>query len=163
MTNPLFAEEYSKTMVDRLTNLEIGKDPILEDEKMAQFVQKKKIEWKESDRKARKLQKQGMIGQIIEIKEHSKGQALLIQNILFLGPGFVSMPGPDLRLFLTEAIDPRDLDFPDASSIDLGIVESPIGAQRYKVPMTENYERLRTAVLFDVSLGRLYGFAQLSN
>ena len=67
-----------------------------------------------------------------------------------------------MHLFLSESVDPRDIEFPDDSSVDLGPILSPYGAQRYAVPTTDPPQRYRTAVLWDMKLERLYGFAQLS-
>jgi|TARA_B100001971_G_C18250092_1_gene577467 hypothetical protein len=162
MKNPLFAQEYAKEMVNRLTELEISKDPILEDEKMAEYVQKTKREWKNKDRSARKLKRMGIYGSFIGVDEHVVGDSLLMQNYLYMGMNFISAPGPDLHVFLSEEVDPRDVNFPDPTSVDLGLMESPFGAHRYSVPIVENINRLRTAVLWDMKLNRLYGFAQLS-
>ncbi len=163
MQNPLFAEEYSKTMVNVLTELIIDKDTALEDEKIKNFVEEEKRKWKEKDRSARKLQQKGRHGQFIRAKEHTAGQVLLLDNILFFDLGFSTMPGPNLEIYLSEETDPRDIEFPDASSVSLGRLESPMGAQSYRIPEVENYEKLRTVVLYDESLKRIYGFAQLSN
>ncbi len=162
MINPLFAQEYAKELVNRLTELEIQDDPILEDEKMSEFVKKTKREWKDRDRSARKLQRMGISGGFIGVKEYTVGDSLLIQNYLFMGMNFISPPGPDLRVILSEEVDPRDVEFPDPTSVDLGNLESPMGAQRYLVPLVENLEKLRTVVLWDAKLNRIYGFAQLS-
>ncbi|MBU0458115.1 DM13 domain-containing protein [Patescibacteria group bacterium] len=163
LVNPLFAEQYSKAMTERLTELVIDKDPIIEDEKKARYVEDTKRYWMDIDRKSRKLQQQGLTGQFVGDKEYVIGEALLINNILFLGTKFETDPGPELHIFLSEVLDPRDLEeFPDPSFVDLGALQSPYGAQRYGIPVVTNIDALRTVILWDNQLKRLYGFAQLS-
>jgi len=161
LTNPLFAEDYSKLLVGNLTELEITKDPILSDPETRKYVEEEKARWMLSGRNARKLQSMGISGEFVGEKEHARGEALFLNNILFLGTGFETDPGPSLHVYLTEKADPRDTDFPDESSIDLGLLESHFGAQSYKVPFSENSNLLRTAVLYDAKLKRIFGFAQL--
>lgn len=65
-------------------------------------------------------------------------------------------------MYVSNAVDPRDVNFPDDTAIDLGQLESPYGMQRYSVPgAEEEVQQYRTVVLFDKSLERIYGFAQL--
>jgi len=68
-----------------------------------------------------------------------------------------------LHVYLTNAVDPRDVAFPDPSAKDIGLIASPYGAQSYALALTpDELKKYRTVVLLDRELNRIYGFAQLS-
>jgi len=161
LQNPLFAERYAETMVDLMVELEIQSDPLLEDESKKKIVDDTRRKWLKIGRDARKKQREGTAGHFIGTKEYTQGEALYVDNTLYLSTLFEAAPGPSLHLFLTAVVDPRDVEFPDETGIDLGRLESPYGAQQYNVPPVENPLLYRTVVLWDTKLERMYGFAQL--
>ena len=60
-------------------------------------------------------------------------------------------------------VDPRDVVFPDITSIDLGRIDYPYGAMSLPVhAKADAAKNLRSVVLWDAKLKRLHGFAQLS-
>ncbi|MBU2213096.1 DM13 domain-containing protein [Patescibacteria group bacterium] len=163
LQNPLFAERYSKMLVGRLTELEIDKDPLLEDPKMQELVTSTKTKWMEVDREARRIQREGMKGEFVGIKEYALGEVLLLEHMLYFASDFETDPGPGLSIFLSDAIDPREVDgFPRTEEINLGPLQSPYGQQRYTIPETVDTTVFRTVILWDTELQRLYGFAQIS-
>lgn len=163
LTNPLYTERYAETLVDRMVELEIREDPLLEDERKKKIADDARVKWLKIARDARKKQREGTQGNFITANEYAHGEVLYVDNTLYLGTTFESDPGPSLHLFLTTIVDPRDIEFPDETSLDLGRLESAYGAQQYPVPQVEDPLLYRTAVLWDTKLERLYGFAQLSN
>jgi len=162
MVNPLFAERYAEAMIGRMTELEIQNDPLLEDEEKRQLALKTKEHWMKLAREARKTQQEGKNGFFVTVKEYTQGEALLLGNTLYFDTTFETDPGPTLHVFLTTRIDPRDVEFPDETSVNVSPLSSPYGAQRYTLTQTDSLDELRTVVLFDTKLGRIYGFAQLS-
>ena len=107
--------------------------------------------------------REGIFGYFVTIHEPVEGQALLMNNTLYIGPSFMTVPGPSLHIYLTTVVDPRDTKFPDATSIDLGLLSSPYDEQVYRLPSNaKNPEKYRTVVLYDTKLQRLYGFVQLT-
>ena len=162
MTNPLFAERYGEELVNRMTELEIQKDPLIENAEKKAVIDQVREQWMERAKKARDVQREGATGEFAEMKEYVRGRALLLGNTLYLSTTFESEPGPSLHLYLTTAVDPRDIAFPDPTAVDLGELQSPYGAQTVAVPNVKDFSILRTLVLWDTTLDRLYGFAQLS-
>ncbi|MFH0770905.1 MAG: DM13 domain-containing protein [Candidatus Peregrinibacteria bacterium] len=161
LANPLYAERYAADMVNRLTDMEIRQDPLLQDAGKKGLIERTKAEWLLRVKSARDAQKKGFVGEFVTGSEEVLGRALSLNDTLYFSEEFLTYPGPDLRVFLTHALDPRDAPFPDATSIDLGPIESPYGAKTLIVPHQEDPAYLRTVVLWDVRLQRLYGFAQL--
>jgi len=161
LQNPLFAERYAKMMVGRLTELEINKDPLLEEAKKQNIVTEMKQKWMEVDNEARKIQREGLRGEFVGIKEFVNGEILILEHILYFASDFETDPGPGLSIFLSDVVDPRDIDFPRTSDINLGPLQSPYGQQRYSIPETVDTTTLRTVILWDTELQRLYGFAQI--
>ena len=96
------------------------------------------------------------------MEEYARGTALLTGNTLYLSPDFEGTPGLSLHLFLTTAVDPRDVEFPDADAIDLGPLKSAYGAQEFAANLPLNQVLYRTVILWDAALERLVSFAQLS-
>lgn len=162
LENPLFAERYAEEMVDRMVEYKIQNDPMLEDPAKAAAIEEARTTWLTEGRKARERQREGFMGHIISINEYATGEALYVENTIYLDTTFATVPGPGLHLFLTTVVDPRDVEFPDATAMDIGLLQSPYGAQQYSVEPVSDPQLLRTLVLWDVKLGRLYGFAQLS-
>ncbi|PIR48605.1 hypothetical protein COU80_02745 [Candidatus Peregrinibacteria bacterium CG10_big_fil_rev_8_21_14_0_10_55_24] len=162
LKNPLFAERYAEAVVDRLTELEIQKDPLIEDETNVRIIQEERDVWQGVAREARRLQYEGKRGGFVMVSEFARGETLLLGNTLYMSTLFETEPGPDLHLYLTTVIDPRDVTFPDETSVDVGTLDSPYGAQEYVVPSGTDTESMRSVVLFETKLKRIHGFAQLS-
>ena len=162
LSNPLFAERYAEDMVDRMAAIEIYKEDIIEDEDKKKIIDSTKDEWLDVARKARSNQRDGMLGSLLSIKEEVVGEVLLTKEALHFGPYFKTVAGPSLHVFVTTVVDPRDIEFPDETSIDLGLLKNPIGAQSYKVTGITKLTDYRTVVVWDTSLDRLYGFSQLN-
>ncbi|MCF7844760.1 MAG: DM13 domain-containing protein [Kiritimatiellales bacterium] len=161
LQNPLFAEQYAKMMVGRLTELAIDKDPILENEEKRKMIEDTKNTWMEADREARRIQREGTKAELIGVKEYLVGEILILNHMLYFGPTFETDPGPGLSIVLSEVVDPREVEFPDATSINIGPLNSPYGQQRYALDKTIDISVLRTIALWDTELDRLYGFGQL--
>ena len=149
-------------MVRAFTEMEIQKDPIMEDESKKDFIKSEKQKWLTKAKNATIEQLDGKSGHFIKWKEFTMGEVLFTYPKLYLGPTFETTPGPNLHLYLTTEVDPRDVEFPDETAVDIGVPLSPYGAQTYEVPELEDPSLFRTAVLWDKKLERLYGFAQLS-
>ena len=162
LENPLYAERYAESMVDTMVNLEIYNDPTIEDETKREIAEKAKITWLEIAQEARKEQRKGSIGQFIPAQEYAAGEVLYLNDTIFLAPDFDSSVGPSMHFFLTTAVDPRDVEFPDETAIDVGEIRSNLGTGRYDVPEVEDPKAYRTLVLWDTKLERIYGFAQLN-
>lgn len=162
LSNPLYAETHAENMVDVMVNLEIYNDPILEDEEVQTIVDNTKETWLKVTKAARAAQAEGIKGTLIPMKEYVEGEVLYYKNALHFSTYFSSSPGPSLHVFLSKAVDPRDVLFPDESALDLGEMTAPYGAQSYPVPEVEDTQAYRSVVLWDTELNRLYGFAQIS-
>lgn len=160
--NPLAASRYGDELADTMANLIINNDPILQDVDMKSIVDAQIRLGKEIGQSARDKQSQGMQGAIIPVKADASGYVLYVDDTLYLSSDFQTKPGASLHAYMTTAVDPRDVTFPDATAIDLGVIQSAYGAQQYDVPPQKNPTLYRTFVLYDVRLKMIYGFAQLS-
>lgn len=160
--NPLFAEQYYETLVDRMTEFAIQKDPILEDEKKSAIIDDVRRDALSASQAARAKQREGTSGFFVTVHEFVEGEALYVDDMLYLGPTFHADPGPSLHLILSTAVDPREGEFPDEKALDLGQLQTPFGADQYVVPDVENPLSYNTVVLWDTKLERLHGFAQLN-
>ena len=162
LRNPLYAEQYSEALVDALVNLEIYENPLLEDEAKKKIADETKEEWLKVAKKARADQRDGSIGQFIPMEQFAEGEAIYVHDLVHMSPQFFMTPGPEVRLYLSKVIDPRDAEFPDPTALDLGTIKSAYGAQSYAVPTVDNPKEYRTLVLWDAALGMLVSFAQLN-
>ena len=161
MQNPLYAERYYDELVDRLTTMQINKAEELKNPSYAAMVESTKADALQKSKIETQKKNDGKVGEFVPAKEETEGRALLTKDKLFLSPNFLSYPGPSLRLYLSESIDPRDTEFPEDGSLDVGRLESPFGASDYNLPATALEKDWRTIVLYDTKLQRIYGFAQL--
>ena len=162
MDNPLYAERYAEEMVNVLAELEIQQDPLIADAAVKAQIAAMRDDWLAKAREARDLQRGGTSAQFAEMQQYARGEGLLLDGTFYLSSDFETLPGPGLRLYLTTMVDPRDGEFPDASAIDLGPLVSPYGAQQYAVADLSDPLAYRTAVLWDTTLEKIYGFAQLA-
>lgn len=160
--NPLTASRYGDELADTLANLIITRDPVIEQMGMEKEITKEISKAKMIAANAREKIAEGMLGAIISAGQDAQGYVLLVDDTLYLSSEFVSDPGPDLHIYLTEIVDPRTEVFPDQTAKDLGVIQSTYGAQIYRVPSQKNSDQLRTLVLWDNKLKKLYGFSQLS-
>ncbi len=158
--NPLTASRYGDELADTMAGIVISQDPIATDPAMRKLIDAGIAQGKQLSAVARQDQKTGITGQLFSVKQDAAGYALLIQNTLYLSSDFITDPGLDLHLYLTKTVDPREGQFPDDNAVDLGEIQSIYGAQKYTVP--GETDGLRTVVIWDTRLKRLYGFGQLS-
>ena len=165
MRNPLFAERYWDEMADRMANLQISKDPLMENADKAAIADRARQSAIELSQLSRQKRLEGIFGGFVTVNEATEGYALLVDRTLYLSTTFTTYPGPSLYLFLSPDVDPRESDFPNDNTLALGALQSPYGAQSYTLPALKEGEEdpgYRTVVLWDTKLERLYGFAQLS-
>lgn len=160
--NPLNASRYGDELADTLANIIIQQDPLTKEPGMTELINSEIAKAKELGQAARRKHTAGTMGAIIAAKANIQGLALYYEDQLFFSSDFITDPGPSLHVYLTSAVDPRDVEFPDETAVDLGPIQTVYGAQTYKVPAQEDPEYLRTLVIWDTKLHRLYGFAQLS-
>lgn len=160
--NPLTASRYGDELADTLANLIISRDPVIEQPGMEKEISKEITKAKAISTRARELLIQGMMGGIIAAGQDASGLALYLDDVLYLSSDFSVDPGPNLHIYLSETVDPRNGDFPDETAVDLGEIQTTYGAQSYAVPPQKKSDALRTLVLWDVKLKKLYGFAQIS-
>ncbi|MBI1813129.1 DM13 domain-containing protein [Candidatus Peregrinibacteria bacterium] len=170
LRNPIFAERYWGELVDRMVSLQMNDQKLLQYKTRAAIVDKIRLDALGREQDYTRKRHEAVIGNFVSIGEQVQGPAMLAGNALSLGPGFETDPGPSLHVYLTTVMDPRDVPFPDATSVDLGRLESPYDSQQYDVPLPPKPSgsgsavppHYRTVVLWDSQLQLLYGFAQLS-
>jgi hypothetical protein len=166
LENPLFAEYYYDDLVGRLVNIEIYKDTfpenaeILADPARKEIMDTARREGLRLSKEALKLQDQGKRGVWVPVLEKAKGEVLVLEDHVYFGPDNDIPPGPNLHLYLSAMIDPRDGAFPDESTVDIGQLQNPYGASTQSF-RTVDLTGFNTLVLYDASLQRLYAFAQI--
>ncbi len=160
--NPLTASRYGDELADRLANLIIINASGATTEPMKSMILKRIDEAKELAEDARMQQAKGMMGALLSMEEDVSGYALLLKGTLYLSSDFEIAPGPNLHVYLSQAIDPREGTFPDETAVDLGEIQSIDGAQTYATSLKGNDALYRTIAFFDPTLKRLYAFGQLS-
>ncbi len=160
--NPLTASRYGDELADTMANLVIQNDPVTKEPGVLAVINAEISRGKETAQNARDTMDQGMQGTIIPVKESVNGYVLSVNDMLYFSSDFESKPGPALHVYLTTVVDPRDTQFPDKTAIDLGLLQAAYGPQQYRVPRQDKPELLRTVVLWDTKLKRLYAFGQLS-
>jgi len=161
LQNPLFAERYSEELVEGLVELKLQNHPLLENTKKEKYLEKEREYWLTKAKESRKTQNKGTKGSILPLESYAKGEALLLDSVLYVGTEFFTTPSPSLHFLLTTVVDPRDTEFPDETSLDLGALQSAYGAQHYIIPEVDDISLYRTVVLWDTELELLVGFAQL--
>lgn len=162
LQNPLFAEYYYDDLVEQMVQLVIDESPLLDDERKKDAADRTRREALELSKAASALQEQGRQGHFVPADGFAQGEVLLLNGMLSFHPEFITIPQPSMHVLLSNAVDPRDVDFPDDSAVDIGPLQSPYGDQSYVLPANAATQPWRTAVLWDTTLGRLVGFAQLS-
>lgn len=168
LDNPLYAEWYYKDLVENMMNLQIQADPAVKDSAKKAIIDKTRKDALAMAQEATAKREQGKSGLLKPISQSAQGQVLLLDDTLYLGPDTNVMPGPELHVYVTPVQDPLTtgtgavkLTFPDASAIDLGVIRNPYGAQSYKLPA--HSLDLRSVVLWDAKLEKIYAFAQLQS
>lgn len=162
LANPLTADRYFKDLVTTMVDLEINEQAALAQNGLTRTVIRAKERALERAKLAEAQKRQGLLGVFVPVKEDPFGQALLTGTRLYLGTDFATPPGPNLRVYLSTVVDPRDAAFPDPTAVDLGPLQSAYGAQEYRFTTTRDLKEFRTVALYDTALKRIYGFAQLT-
>ncbi len=163
LQNPLFAQRYYTDLSEQMVSLELRKDPILQKADKKSLVERTRIQATKHAEEAAARQGKGMNGSLMSPKDLTIGTVTFLDGALFFSTDFIATPGPSLHVYLTNAVDPRDVRFPDETAIDLGALKNPYGAQTYVLSKKDATRTYRTAVLWDNALGSLYGFAQLQD
>ncbi len=164
LQNPLYAERYYDSQVDHMVDLIIDSGALLQDPSVKEVIDNARVEGLKLAREATTLQTQGKIGGIISDTEEVMGEALILNNVLYIGPAFQLLPGIDTRLYLSEMIDPRESTFPDETAVEIGGFNTAFGASTYELSVSgENLEKVRSLVFYDRGLNRIVGFAQMQS
>ncbi len=163
LKNPLFAERYYEDMMQHMVNLVINNDPLTKDPETMEIVDDLRNDSLNKAQEANARQAQGLSGIVISNDEYAFGEMLLLNNTLYVSPDFTVAPGPALHMYLTTVIDPHDETFPDETALALGPLKNPYGIQSYEVPASdaETQPAYATAVIWDETFKRVYGFVQL--
>lgn len=162
LENPLYAERYFKDLVTTMVDMEIHEQRMLTGSGLEATVVRAKERALERAKMAEAQTREGLIGSFVPAKEEPIGQVLLLGTKLYMGSDFSTEPGPNLHVYLSTLIDPRDITFPDEAALHLGPLKNAYGAQNYDVTTTQDAKTFRTVVLYDQALKRVYGFAQIS-
>ncbi len=160
--NPLSASRYADELADSLANLIIQNDPIVKDAAMKTLVQNEIQKAKSASDEAHAKADAGMEGTIISLKNDITGYVLYANDMLYLGPDFAAKPSLNLRVYLSQVVDPRDGVFPDTTAIDLGPLKTDYGAQQYAVPHQDHPELYRSFAIYDTTFKKLFAFSQIS-
>lgn len=166
LRNPLYAELYYDDLSEQMISIALRDDPMMRDASKKSIIDRTRTRALEHSSLAIEAQKSGRIGQFISDLELVSGEALLTDDILYIGPTFNAAPGPSQRLYITTTVDPRDGEFPDTTAVLIGGLKNQYGAQAFdvsKLPAPTGTGSYRTLVLWDDDLQMLYGFAQLHN
>ncbi len=164
-SNPLFTQQYYSDLVDHYVTLQIHNDPALKDSAVAKKADKEREAALAKAQDASRKVDQGLLGTFSEASEQTLGTALSVDGNLHFGMDFYTIPGSDLRVYLTSMVDPRSGTganaFPDTSAVDLGTLKMPSGIQSYPMPEDKKDVTNLTVVLYDTLMKRIHGFAQL--
>ena len=161
LKNPLFAHRYYLDLVDEMVNLQLNNDPILKDAGKKAAVDDARIAGTKIAQDTAAMIQKNIHGTIQSEKDRAAGSVLLTNSALYFSTDFISSPGPSLHVYLSTAVDPRQVHFPDATAVDLGRVQNPYGAQTFMLPKTDKPVTYRSIALWDNALATFYGFAQL--
>lgn len=162
LKNPLYAERYYDSRTDHMVNLILQNDPLSQDETLKEVIEKYRSESLRQATKATQEQAGGLQGAILSDFSYGRGEVLLLDNTLYIGPDFDIVPGPDLRVYVSTMVDPRDGTFPDESAVELGVLKTAFGAHTYALAESDPPRSdLRSVVFYDRRFNRIYAFAQL--
>lgn len=162
LRNPLFAERYWSEMAEHMADFVRRNDTLAKDPEKGPIIEAERVRALERVTEARERKDEGISGGMLPVEEDIIGQVLLRESTLYTSSDFLAYPNPSVRVYLSTAIDPRDVNFPDTTSVDLGSLQSPYGAQEYVVPEEKLRDDFASVVFYDTRLDRILGFAQLS-
>lgn len=164
LRNPLYAEYYYDDLTDQMIGIALSDDPLMEDAAKRSIIDRTRTRSLEHAAVAVKAQDKGIRGAFRSDDDLVFGDVLLLDGILYVGPTFDAAPGPSQSLYFTTVVDPRDGTFPDPTAVRIGGPKNQYGAQAFDVSNlspASGTGTLRTVVLWDDELEKLYGFAQL--
>jgi hypothetical protein len=161
MQNPLYADQYWLDMVNSMVEMQLQEPDLAKNKTLLATVDEVRRNALLREQAESRKRREGKEGSFIQVKGFAEGRVLLRGTTLSFSPDFSTVPGPNLRIYLSPSLDPRDAAFPDKGSVNVGRLESPYGAQEYLLSEKTDTQPLRTAVLYDPKLDRMYGFAQL--
>lgn len=161
LQNPLFAEQYWSDQAEHMADFVRNKDPLLKDGVKKAAVDAARTKALQKLDEVRASMKTGRRGSFLIATESIQGSALLLNNTLYFSALFACFPNPETHVYLSSVIDPRDAAFPDPTAFDAGALQSPYGDQTYVLPESQKNKRFNTVVIYDKSLNRIMGFAQL--
>lgn len=160
LQNPLFAQKYYEDLASHMVSLEIHNDAILKNAGIKSIVDKTRLDSVVQAQTAARQKGNGKSGVFVSDDDEVGGSVLLEGSTVYVGPDFLLSPGPSTHFYLTTAVDPRSVPFPDKTAIDLGAVHDAYGAQTLTVPNATSADR--TLVVYDTQLKKIFGFAQLA-
>lgn len=162
LRNPLYAESYYDVLTEQMVNFALD-TTFVEETGSQSTIDRTRTRSLEHSGLAVEAQQKGKSGKFISDRGLTFGEALLLEDVLYFGTDFETSPGPALQVYLSNVIDPRDVEFPDDSSVALGPLKDVFGAQSLSVPErpATHTGSLRTVVLWDADLEFIYGFVQL--
>lgn len=166
LKNPLYARYYYQDQADMMANYNIQNDPILKDAEKKGAIESVRSRALEHLKNVNAKINGGRRGGFMSDADYAAGSALISDQNLYFGQDFNTLPGPEVYVYASMLLDPRDgsgaVLFPDESAVNLGLLKSPYGAQSYHIPDDHANKAFRLVGLWDKRLGRLLGFAQLS-
>ena len=160
-SNPLFALRYWEEMTDRLANLHVQKDPLLQDKTLAKIADDNRVYALEKAKEVNTVLRGGQLGSFNSVAETITGNAYFRDHTLYLGSDFMAYPGPALHFFLSTDFDPSGKEVEKPGNIDLGIVRNPYGEDTYIIPKTQDTSKIQSLIMWDTRLKRMFGFSQL--
>lgn len=160
--NPLYVLAYQNGIADTLSNLIIQNDPITTQTGAIENIQQGIADARKEAQAAEILFNSGYSGVMNQVAEEAVGTVLYLKDTLYFSPDFYVNAGPDVQVYLVPDVDPRGMELPNSTVIDLGPLKSIYGAQSYRVPHQDKPELLRSLVLWDKEFGRMHAFSQLS-
>lgn len=162
LQNPLFAERYSEEIIERLTSLQIQEDKDVTNPETLTKIEKTKAEWQKVSDEASDMRFEGKYGRfsLVNNQDFVTGGVLIYKDTLYLSTDFEALPSPNIVLYASSAVDPRESEvFPSESDIKLLTLQSPYGMQSY--PVEIDTSTLKSIVMYDTFLNRIIGFAQM--
>lgn len=164
--NPLYARFYYQDLANHMADYSIQNDPIMKDADKKKIVEDARADAMKGIADASAIINAGKRGSFMSDTDYAGGSTLLSGNTLYFSQDFNTYPGPSLHVFASTLLDPRGesgsiISFPNDASVDLGPLQSPYLAQAYDLPEEAKDMVLRTVVLWDTKLERIFGFAQL--
>lgn len=163
--NPLFAKYYYQDLVDTMANYSIQNDPVVKNADTKKVIENTRTRGQEHIKDATAKINAGKHGGFMSDHDYATGTALLLDGMLYFSQDFNTLPSPETHVILSTMLDPRTgsgtTAFEDKDALDLGLLQTPYGAQSYEVHADANKKTFRSVVLWDRRLERLMGFAQL--